>query len=56
MVEVGLCCDGDVDCDGGWRLGGGSEVGEEVVGEEGHHDEAVLEGGGFGCLVGIVSC
>ncbi len=49
-MEVRLCCDSDVDGDGG------SEAGEKVVGEDGHHDEAVLEGGGFGRLVGVVGC
>lgn len=61
VVEVGFCRHGDVDGDDGvicfvfWRrrtLPG--EVGEEVVRENGHHHEPVLEGGGFGCLVGVL--
>lgn len=67
VVEVGFRRDGDVDGDGDGGEGGicfafvsvrrrtlSGEVGEEVVREERHHREPVLEGGGFRCLVGVL--
>lgn len=56
-MEVRLLCNSNVD---GRDLSfagcsiGFSQVGLEILGEEGHHDQSMLEGGGFGRFVCIL--